>query len=101
MMAERRDGVFRIRCAVGKRGWADGGVAYRSSVEAEQSACSQREIVERGQFHEEIVGVLAVDNGQAVGRFALLEEQGIAFAGDGRRLEAEHAAQGELADAEF
>ena len=60
--------------------------------------CSdEAEVVEGGELHDEVVGVLAVDDGFAVGGLALLEELGVVAAGDGGGFEGEHGAEGELA----
>ena len=97
MVAESGDGVFGGGLAVRVGGGADGGVADRGGVEAEEGVFAEAEVVEGGDLHEEVVGVLAVDDGLAEGGFALLEELGVLAGADGGGFEREHGAQGELA----
>lgn len=78
---------------------AYGGVSGGRGIEGKQRVGAELPIVERGDLHEEIVRVLAVDDGAAVGGFSLLEEQRVFAAGDGGGLKAEHGAQSELAGA--
>jgi len=58
---------------------------------------AEADVVEGGELHEEVVGVLAVDDGLAEGGFALLEELGVLAGADGGGFEREHGAEGELA----
>lgn len=76
---------------------ADGGIADGGEVDGEQRVAAEGEIVERGDFHKEVVGVLAVGDGAAIGGFSLLKEQRVLAAGDGCGLKREHGAEGELA----
>ena len=99
VVAERGDGIFAGGLAMRVGGGADGGVADGRGVEAEERVGRELEVVEGGDFHEEVVGVLAVDDGVAVGGFALLKELGVVAAADGGGLEGEHGAEGEFAAA--
>jgi hypothetical protein len=83
MVAEGGDGIFGGGLAVGVGGGADGGVADGGSVKAEEGLLAEAEVVEGGELHEEVVRVLAVDDGLAEGGLALLEELGILAACDG------------------
>src|SRR5579864_3684315 len=80
---------------------ADCRIADRRRVYGKQSALAEPEVVERGNLHEEIVGMLAVSDWYAVGRLALLEEERIALVTDGRGLETHHHARGEDSAAGF
>ena len=97
MVAESGDGVFGGGEAVRVGGGADGGVADGCGVEAEEGALAEADVVEGGDLHEEVVRVLAVDDGLAEGGLALLEELGVLAVGDGGGFEREHGAEGELA----
>src|SRR5579864_1308349 len=72
-----------------------GGIAHGSCVEGKKRVLSEAQIVDRGQLHEEVVRMLAVIDGLAVRRLALLEKLRIALSGDGSRLQAQHGAQGD------
>jgi hypothetical protein len=76
MVAEGGDGIFGGGETVRVGGGADGGVAYGCGVEAEEGVLAEADIVEGSDLHEEVVGVLAVDDGLAEGGLALLEELG-------------------------
>ena len=95
VVRDRRDGIFGGRGAVGVGGRTEGGFAARAAVEVDGGAFAEDDLVEGGEFHEEIVRVLAVDDGDAVGGFAGGEEQRVALAGDGGGFGAEHGAEGE------
>ena len=101
MMAESGDGVFGGGEAMRVGRGADGGVADGGGIEAEEGAFAEADVVEGGDLHEEVVRVLAVDDGLAEGGFALLEELGVLAVGDGCGFEREHGAQSELAGAEL
>src|SRR5262245_61474559 len=101
MVAERRQRILRSRCAVRISRWAKCGIAYGRSVERQERVFLQFEIVESAEFHEEVVWMLAVSNWPAVGGFALLKEFWIASLRDRRRIQAEHAADGESARAQL
>ena len=93
MMAEGTDWVLECRCAMRVSGRANRGVAYGSKIKAQKSVLSQMDVIKTCDLHEEVVWMLAVCNRNSVGRFALLKQQWIAFAGDGRGLQAEHRSQ--------
>jgi len=76
---------------------ADGWIANGCGVEAEEGRFAEVEVVEGGQLHEEVVRVLAIDDGFAECGLALLEEFGVIAAADGGGFEGEHGAKGELA----
>ena len=80
---------------MGVGGRAEGGFAARTAVEVDGGTFAEHDLVEGGEFHEEIVRVLAVDDGDAVGGFAGGEEQRVALAGNGGGFGAEHGAEGE------
>ena len=82
---------------MGIGGRTQGGFAARAAVEVDRGTFAEHDLVEGGEFHEEIVRVLAVDDGDAVGGFAGGEEQRIALAGDGGGFGAQHGAEGERA----
>ncbi len=97
MMAEGGDGIFGGGLTVRVGDGADGGVADWRGVEAEESALAEMDVVERGDLHEEVVGVLAVDDGFAEGGFALLKELGVLAGADRGGFERKHGAESELA----
>ena len=73
VVTERGDGVFaggepmRVGCR------ADSRVADGGKIEADKRVFCNGHVVQRSKFHDEIVGVLAVDNWSAVGGLALLK----------------------------
>ena len=101
VVAEGGDGVLGGGGAVGVGGGAEGGVADGGEVEAEEGCFGEAEVVQGGELHDEVVGVLAVDDGVASGGFALLKELGIEAVRDGGGLEREHGAEGEEAVTEL
>src|SRR5439155_16557357 len=62
VVCERRDRIFRRGWPVRIGEWAHGRVAHRRSVKRQQRICAQFVVVERSQFHEEIVGMLPIDD---------------------------------------
>ena len=93
MMAESTDWILECGCAMRVRGRANCGVAYERKIRVQKSVLSHTDVIKTCDLHEEVVGMLAVCNRNSVGRFALLKQQRIALAGDGRGLQAEHASQ--------
>ena len=84
---------------MGKGFGAERRVAYRAAVETEQRVRAKFPIVHSGNFHEEVVGVLSVNDGLAEGSLPLLKESRIVAPGDGCGFETEHGAQCELVGA--
>src|ERR1700722_18609405 len=101
MVPERGNRIFARGLSLRISDRPDGGIAYRRSVKAEQRVVRERQIVERGQLHKEIVRVLAVDDRIAVSRFSLLKQLRIIAAADRRRLKRKHCARGERAAAQL
>ncbi len=101
MVTERGDGIFTGRLAMRIRSRPDGRVAHRCGVERQQRVVRNRKIVERGDLHEEIMRMLAVDDRRSIRSLALLEELRIVAITDGCRLKREHGAHGELAGTEL
>ena len=101
MMAERGDGVLGGGHAVRIGGGAYRRVADGRGVEAQQRPFAEPDIVERAELHEEVVRVLAVDDGLAEGGLALLEELRVLAVGDGSGFEREHRPQRELTGADL
>ncbi len=66
------------------------GIAHRRDVGIHRGVLAELTDIVKSQRHDEIVRVLRVDEGQAVGGLAGLEEQGIAAIGDGGGLQAQH-----------
>src|SRR5580698_4735378 len=97
MMAEWGEWVFRSRGPVRKCDWAEGWVSYWSGIKRQDGLFTGLVVVERGEFHEEVVRVLAVDDGFAEGSLTLLEELGIIAARYGCRFKTEHGPQGNFA----
>src|SRR5580704_12287197 len=100
-MAERSQWIFRGGGAMRKRYRPQRWIPCRCGIERENGLLAKFVVIECGNFHEEIVRVLAVDNGLAEGGFTLLEEFGIIAAGDGGGFEAEHGTQGQFAGTEL
>ena len=73
-------------------GGTNGGIADRSSVETQESAFAETNVVKGGDLHEEVVRMLAIDDGLAECGFTLLEQFGVLAGGDRSRLEREHRA---------
>src|SRR5579883_244522 len=94
MMAERGEGVAFRAHAMRKGDGAERGVTDGRGVEAGETVLAEVAVIDGGQFHEEVVRVLAVDDGLAEGGFALLEDLGVIAARDRGRLKAEHGAKG-------
>ena len=80
---------------------ADGWVPNRSRIKANQSMIAEFHIIEHGEFHEEVVRVLAIYDGLAEGGLALLKEFRIIAAGDGGGLKRKHGPQRKLAEDEL
>jgi hypothetical protein len=101
MVTQSGHWIFHRGGAVGKGRRPDGRVANRRRVEGEKRVGCQFQIVERRDFHEEIVGMLSVCNWSAIRRLALLEKQRIAPLRDGGGFQAQHDPSGKYARAKF
>src|SRR5277367_7158508 len=99
MVSEGAHGIFKGRGAMWIGCWSDCGIAARSRVKRQQRLLAEFPVVERGQFHNEIMWVLAIDDWITVCGFSLLEEQRVAAVGDRRWLKTEHRAQCQIAGA--
>ena len=100
MMTKRSNGIFRRRRPVWESWRPEGGIADRRSIERKRGILRQLVIVERGQFHEEVMRMLSVNNWAAVSRLSLLEQLRVAAARDRRRLQAQHGSPGQSSFAE-
>ena len=99
MMAQRGQRVLARRRAVWKTRGTYGGIAHRRGVERKEGVLAQLQIIEHSQLHEEIMGMLAVDDGPSEGRFTHLQELGVTPPRHRRGLEAQHGAQRQCAGA--
>src|SRR6185437_3700715 len=78
VMSEAADRNFSRGSTVWVRCRSHGGVAHRSEIQGEQAFLSQLQIIQRCQFHNEIVRMLPVCDGNSKSCLALLKEQRIA-----------------------
>ena len=90
MVAQGTDRVFGSGCSMRVGCGANGRIAFRRKLQAQEPVFSQPQIVESGQFHEKVVRMLSIGNRRPIICFALLEKQGVTSARHGRRLKAEH-----------
>src|SRR5258706_15418768 len=74
VMAERGDGIFGCRCAMGVSHGPQRGITDRRCVKSQGSFLLDAHVIERRQLHEEIMRVLAVDDGESMRCLAHLEE---------------------------
>src|SRR6476661_3006128 len=84
---------------MGIRAWPHGWIADRRSIKREQRIFSESQIVERGQFHDEVMRMLAVIDRLAERRFTLLEQKRVEALRHGCRLQTEHGPKCEFAPA--
>src|SRR6516165_10468203 len=96
MMAQSSDRILRRRGAMRIGCRSDGGITDGGRVKRQPSLLAEFPVVESGQFHQELVRVLAIDDWIAIGRLALLKEQRILPLSNGCGFEAEHSTQGEI-----
>ena len=96
VMPERRDRVFRRRRAVHERDRAERRLARGPARQRETGAVVHRDAPDRRQLHEEIVGMLPIDQRSAVERLAYLEDFAVAALADGRGVETQHRRQREV-----
>src|SRR5271170_6612152 len=76
-------------------------IAYRGDEKLGDSVLAERVRVVDAERHDEVVWMLAVDDGPAIGGFAGLENQRVAAIRDGQRFEAEHGLEEKGAAARF
>src|ERR1700761_4551242 len=72
-------------------------IADGRCIKREQTVCSQAQIIECRQLHDEVMRMLSVIDWLAKSRFSLLKKQRIEAIGDSCRLQAEHGAESKLA----
>jgi hypothetical protein len=99
MVSQGGHGLFRSRSTVRVGRWPHRGIADRRRIKREQRVFAQAHVIQRGQFHEEVVGMLAIDDGTAESGLALLKQQRIEALGRRGRLQAEHCADRQLTGA--
>src|SRR6266496_3530486 len=75
--------------------WAYGGVPDGCSIKRQQGLVAQTQVVESGEFHDEIVRVLTVHDGPSKSSFSLLKQFWIVSAGHSCRFKAQHGADSE------
>src|SRR5215213_2341214 len=93
MVAEWREGVALRRGAMHERDWPEGRLADGADVECEGEFGAYRLLKQRGELHEEIVWMLAVDERSTFVGLASLEQEWIAASAERRRFEAGHGVQ--------
>src|SRR5215472_3723361 len=76
--------------------WTHGRIADRSRVKREQGMIAQLPVVDRCYLHEEVMRVLAINDGSAERRFTLLKQLRVETVAYGCRLQAEHGPQCQL-----
>src|ERR1700722_17612018 len=101
MMAERRHRIFRSGSAMRVRAWTHRRIADRRSIKRKQAVLSQPQIVERAQFHDEVMWMLAVVDWLAKRGFSLLKKQWIESLGHRGWFQADHGAQSQLTTADL
>src|SRR5262249_2803271 len=95
MMSDRGRGDVHARKAMHEGGRSERRLARQATVEKERPVAA-RDTVRAGQFHEEIVGVLSVDEWRAPVRgFPSLQQERITLLANGRGLDGEHGPQAE------
>src|SRR5438874_2585020 len=77
--------------------WSHGRIADRRGIKRKQAVFSQAQVVQSGQLHDEVVGVLPVIDRLAERRLSLLEKQRIEALRYGCRFQAEHGSERKLA----
>ena len=101
VVRDRRFGIVHSGKPMHERRRAERGLAGQAEVDVDVIAIAQRERVSRGELHEQIVRMLAVDERRfAVGGFASLKQQRVAALADGRGLGGEHGAQSQRSQAQ-
>src|SRR5437764_7162729 len=95
MMAERSQWIFRCGSPMRIRRRTHRRIAYWSSVERYRRVFVDVVVINGGQFHEEIVWVLGINNRLAISGLALLKEFWIASIRNSYRFETQHASQRE------
>src|SRR5205814_8895747 len=101
MMAQRRKGVFAGGGAMDVGSRPHSGFAHRGAVEREQALFAKFQVIDAGDFHEKVVGMLAINDGPAERRLALLKQFGVLLTGNGARFEAEHGSYRQLPRSEI
>jgi hypothetical protein len=96
-MGERRGGHLGRRGAMHERHRPERRLADGRTRERERRAAPERHAPDGGGLHQEIVGMLAVDDGDVVERLAGLEDLTVPVAAGGQGLGAEHQVEGQRA----
>ena len=99
-MGDRRFGIIARRTPVHERAGTKRGLTHRTAIDKQASTVGQVDVHPRGQFHEQIMRMLAIDQWLPARCFSGREQIGIAAAVH-CRLEAEHRFQLDLAPASF
>src|SRR5208337_249969 len=82
------------------RHWPQSRIAHWGVVHVPQRGLAELVRVLQAQLHQEVVRVLAVDDGFAVSGLSGLKQQGIVLVAYSCRFEAEHGAQHDVTTAE-
>src|ERR1022692_4707646 len=90
---------LHCRGAMGIGNWPHRRVTNRSVVQIPNRVLTKPVRVLHAQLHHEVMRVLAVYDGLAVGCFASLEQQWIELASNGRGFQAKHGAQHQVTTA--
>src|SRR5688572_5436816 len=101
MMTENRKRNLRCRRTMRKGGGSQCRLSKRSAICKDLALVIESEFIASGQFHEQLVRMLAVHNRQAVCRFPGLEELRISFSSHGCRLQTQHRAKSDRAPADL
>src|SRR5947209_7593775 len=92
-MAERSLRYFHSAGAMRIGSGAERGITNRRVIDSPMRVLRKRMRILKTNFHEEIMRMLAIHDGNSVGSFTCLKEQRVAPIRDGGGLKTEHSAQ--------
>ena len=93
VVAERRGRILERGRAMHERHRPQRRFADRTAGDGEAARLADRNAPHGGELHEQIVGMLAIDQRTAVERFTRLKQFAVPALADGRGIEAEHRVQ--------
>ena len=93
MVPQRRKRVVADGSPMRKRLRTQRRIAHRACIQAKDRVRTNLAVVQAGEFHEQVVRMLPVDNRLAIGRLTLLKQLWIKPSSNRRRFQAEHGAQ--------
>src|SRR5258708_18107044 len=96
VVTERCERIVRCRGTVHEGYRTERRLARRSTGAGQPRLVGQRRTPDRSQLHEQIVGMLPVDERPAADRLAYLKNLAITSLANGGRVEAQHGNEGQL-----